>query len=147
MSEENLRVALALHDLWNSGDTSKIDEIYAEDFVAHWPPGSEVPTRRGRDGARFGVERIRRAFPDWHEEVLDAFASGDRVATRYVSTGTHRAPYWGIEPSGRRIEVEEISIYRIANGRVAEQWCMLDELARLRQLGVDDAYLRRLLSR
>ena len=146
MSEDALRVALALHDLWNTGDVSKIDEVYAEDFVAHWPPSSEVPTRRGRDGARFGVERIRRAFPDWHEDVLDAFASGDRVCTRYVSTGTHRGAYWNLEPTGRQIRVEEISIYRIEGGRVAEQWCMLDELARLRQLGVDDAYLRRLLS-
>jgi predicted ester cyclase len=43
--------------------------------------------------------------------VLDVFGSGDKVASRYVSTGTHRGTYWGIEPTGRRVEIEEISIF------------------------------------
>jgi predicted ester cyclase len=38
-------------------------------------------------------------------------------------------------PTGRAISVSEISIYRIVNGRVAEQWCLVDELARMQQLG------------
>jgi hypothetical protein len=38
-----------------------------------------------------------------------------------------------------------MSIFRIAGGRIAEQWCMFDELARLQQLGVDETYLRKVL--
>jgi ketosteroid isomerase-like protein len=110
-----------LHDIWNTGDVSAIDAVYAESFVAHWPPSSEIPTRHGLDGIRLGVTRIRTAFPDWHEEVIDVFASGDRVASRYISRGTHRGMYWGIEPTGLRIEVEEIAIFRcVADGRVEE---------------------------
>lgn len=135
-----------LHDIWNTGDVGAIDEVYAEEFVAHWPASSEIPERKGLDGIRLGVARIRQAFPDWHEDVLDIFGSGDRIASRYVSRGTHHGAYWGIEPTGLRIEVEEISIFRCgADGRVAEQWCMIDELVRLQQLRVSDAYLRRAL--
>lgn len=135
-----------LHDIWNTGDVSAIDAVYAEDFVAHWPPSSEIPTRRGLDGIRLGVTRIRTAFPDWHEEVVDVFANGDRVASRYISRGTHEGTYWGIAPTGLKIEVEEISIFRCAaDGRVAEQWCLIDELARLQQLKVSDIYLRKAL--
>jgi hypothetical protein len=85
-------------------------------------------------GIRFGVGRIRTAFPDWYEQVVDVFGSGDTVASRYVSTGTHTGTFWGIEPTGRRIEIQEISIVRIANDRIVEQWCMFDDLARLQLL-------------
>ena len=135
----------SLHEIWNTGNLELIDRVYAPDFLAHWPASSEVPERRGIDGIRFGVARIRTAFPDWHERVLDVFGSGDRVASRYVSTGTHQGAFWGIEPTGRRVEIEEISIFRIAGGRVAEQWCMFDELARLQQLGVGVDHLRKVL--
>jgi steroid delta-isomerase-like uncharacterized protein len=135
----------SLHEIWNTGNLELIDRVYAMDFVAHWPASSEVPERRGSDGVRFGVTRIRTAFPDWHERVLDVFGSAERVASRYVSTGTHQGPFWGIEATGRRVEIEEISIFRVAEGRVAEQWCMFDELARLQQLDVGVDYLRKVL--
>jgi predicted ester cyclase len=93
-------LVLALHDLWNTGNVSLIEQVYAPDFVAHWPPSSEVPERRGLEGIRFGVGRIRTAFPDWHEEVLDLFGSGDRATSRYVSRGTHCGAFWGIPPTG-----------------------------------------------
>jgi hypothetical protein len=72
-----------LHEIWNTGNLDLIDGVYAPDFVAHWPASSEAPERRGIDGIRFGVARIRRAFPHWHEQVLDVFGSGDRVAYQY----------------------------------------------------------------
>jgi ketosteroid isomerase-like protein len=86
----NIELVKALHQIWNTGDLALIDSVYADDFLAHWPSSSEVPERRGIEGIRFGVERIRTAFPDWHEQVMDVFGSGDRIASRYVSTGTHK---------------------------------------------------------
>ena len=134
-----------LHEIWNAGNLELIDSVYAPDFVAHWPASSEIPERRGIDGIRLGVTRIRTAFPDWHERVLDVFGSADKLASRYVSTGTHQGTFRGIEPTGRLVEVEEISIFRIAGDRVAEQWCMFDELARLQQLHVGVDQLRKAL--
>ena len=107
----NIELVKALHRIWNTGDLALIERVYARDFLAHWPASSEVPERRGIEGIRFGVERIRTAFPDWHEQVLDVFGAGDRVASRYVSTGTHKGAFWGIEPTGRRIEIQEMSIF------------------------------------
>jgi predicted ester cyclase len=43
------------------------------------------------------------------------------VVTRYVSPGTHRGDFWGVSPTGRKITVHEVSIYRIAEGNVIEQ--------------------------
>ena len=134
-----------LHEIWNTGNLELIENVYAPDFVAHWPASSKIPERRGIDGIRSGLTQTRIAFPDWYERVLDVFGSGDKVVSRYVSTGTHRGTFWGIEPAGRRVEIQEISIFRIAGDRVAEQWCMLDELARLQQLQVGVDQLRQAL--
>jgi predicted ester cyclase len=113
--------------------------------IGQSPPSSEIPIRRGIEGIGSAVERIRTAFPDWREKILDVFGSGDKVASRYVSTGTHKGLFWGIEATERRVEIQEISIFKIAGDRIVEQWCMIDELARFQQLGVDEAYLRKAL--
>ena len=127
-----------LHEAWNTGDLAAVDEIYAEDFVGHFPPSSHLPDRRGREGAREGIRRAKTAFPDWHEAVEAMVTEGNTVVTRYTSTGTHLGEFRGLPglaPTGRKITVPEISIYRVAGGKVAEQWCLLDELGRLQQLG------------
>lgn len=140
-----LTLARALHDIWNTGDAAKIADVYHPDYVAHWPASSETPERRGLDGVRYGISRIRIAFPDWREDIEDIFGADDKVCVRYVSTGTHRGVFWGLEPTGRPVRIQEMSIYRIAEGRIIEQWCMFDELARLQQLGVSEERLRQLI--
>jgi steroid delta-isomerase-like uncharacterized protein len=133
--ETNKAAVRRLHELWNSGDVASIPEIFHPDFAGHWPPSSRKPERRGLDEVRAGLLSTRTAFPDWHEHVVDMVAEGDRVVTRYVSTGTHRGDFWGLPPTGVRVTVHEMSIYRIAAGKVIEQWCSIDELERLIQLG------------
>jgi steroid delta-isomerase-like uncharacterized protein len=128
-------VVRRLHELWTTGDPDAATEVYAEDFVAHFPASGELPERRGVDGVRSGIRRIKTAFPDWREDVDDMVTEGNRVVTRYTSRGTHRGAFWGIAASGRRVELPEISIFRVARGKVAEQWCAFDELTRMQQLG------------
>ena len=116
-----------LHAIWNTGDVSLVPEVYSADFVVHWL--SSVPPRDsfGQDGAIGAIESTRAAFPDWYEDVVDMVIDGDRVVTRYVSTGTHEREYNGIPPTGMKIEIHEVSIYRINGGLVAEQWCVDNE--------------------
>ena len=124
-----------LHAIWNSGELAAIPEVYAPDFVGHWSKSWDAPESHGHAGVESAVLRVRSAFPDWHERVVDMIVEADRVVTRYVSTGTHDGPFIGLEATGRRIEIDEISIYRLAAGKVAEQWCLADDLTLMRQLG------------
>ena len=62
---------LKLHTLWSTGDMSLIKDIYDPNFIGHWPPGSETPTRQGFEGVEYGINRIRTAFPDWVENIED----------------------------------------------------------------------------
>ena len=123
-----------LHKVWNFNLLSEIPNIYTEDFVVHWSKANKEFSSFGHDGIKKVIEETLIAFPDWFEDVVDIIAENDRVVTRYVSTGTHSGPYQGIQPTGKKIKVEEISIFRLKENKVAEQWCLADDLALLKQL-------------
>lgn len=136
MSREEARALIErLHEIWSMGDVGAIAEVYAPDFVAHMPKGwGKGESRDGHDGIRRAIERLRTGFPDWCEHIDDLVVEGDKVAVRYHSTGTHLGPFGARAATGRHLCVDELSIFRIENGRVAEQWCLNDDLAFDKQL-------------
>lgn len=79
---------------------------------------------------------FRRAFPDWHEEIVELVAEGSTVAGRFKCSGTHRGEFMGEAPTGKRMEVEEVFFLRVEDGRFAEFWGLEDSLGRMRQLGL-----------
>lgn len=128
--QDNKALVERLHEIWNSGHVDLIPEVYAADFVAHFPKGwQETESRDGHDGIRRAIERLKAGFPDWHERIDDMVIDGDKVAVRYFSTGTNTGAFWGRPATGRKIAVDELSIFRIAGGRIAEQWCLVDDTA------------------
>lgn len=78
---------------------------------------------------------VRAAWPDHQWAIEDLIAEGDRVVVRLTSRATHRAAYGGIAPTGRPVAFGVVMIYRIASGRIAEQWGTADDLGRPLQLG------------
>jgi predicted ester cyclase len=51
-------------------------------------------------------------------------------------TGTNRGEYMGHAPTGKTVAYNEIVILRLAEGRIAEVWGLVDVLAQLHQLGL-----------
>jgi steroid delta-isomerase-like uncharacterized protein len=122
-----------VEEVWNGGDLDAVDRLVAEDYAAHDPVDAEPV--RGRAALKALVGDYRRAFPDLVNTIHDQVAEGDKVATRWSSTGTHHGPAFGLEPTGRRRDVTGIMIIRLENGLVAEEWHNWDALGLLRQLG------------
>ncbi len=79
-------------------------------------------------------------FPDFHVTIEDIIAEGDRVCVRMKVTGTHQSEYRGIAPTGKKMEVRGVQIYRIVDGKVVEGWTDYnfypDQLDVLMKLGV-----------
>lgn len=78
---------------------------------------------------------LRAAFPDRVDVIERVIADGDRVGLLFRVTGTHTGNFFGIEPTGKRIDVYEVALLRIVNGQMVEGWFMMDEAELLRQLG------------
>jgi steroid delta-isomerase-like uncharacterized protein len=137
-AEENTRLVSRIWtEIWNKGDLAVCDEVFSKDYAGYLP-GMPEPVR-GPEGFRQLVQGYRTAFPDVHLTVEDVFALGDRVAVRWVSRGTHLGPLMGIPPTQRRIEIMGISIFRIAEHQVAEEWEGFDTMGLMQQLGVGGA--------
>jgi steroid delta-isomerase-like uncharacterized protein len=110
-------------EVWSKGNFDSISSIYTEDYVGHFPGGQTV---NGRDGLRKAVQSHRASFPNWDEQVLEIIVEGNHAATRYRSRGTHEGEFLGIPATGNEIDVLEASIYRMVDGKIAEQWAFPD---------------------
>jgi steroid delta-isomerase-like uncharacterized protein len=106
------------------------DELVAEDYVSHGP---QAPPAEGPDGVRARVGLYQEAV-DGHWDVQEMFSAGDRVVARWIGSGTHRGELMGLEPTGKPILVEAISVFRIADGKIAEEWTVWDALGLLQQV-------------
>jgi predicted ester cyclase len=60
---------------------------------------------------------------------VDIIIEKDKVVTRYKASATHTKTYEGIDSTGTKVMIAEISIYRIKDGKLAEQWCLMDDSA------------------
>lgn len=108
-------------------------ELVATDFTGHFPGQPPI----------YGLEAFRQfgsayftAFPDLQITPEDLVAEGDKVTMRYGWRGTHKAELMGIPATGKQVTASGISILRIADGKIAEQWDNFDNLGMLQQLGV-----------
>jgi len=111
-----------------------IDEIFAADFTLHDPdlPGGA----QGPEGIKRVVETFVDAFPDLQVSLDDELSSGEKVVTRWTSRGTREGELMSIAPTGSRIEVTAVGIWRVADGKIAEAWLVFDALGMMQQLGV-----------
>jgi steroid delta-isomerase-like uncharacterized protein len=132
MSTENETLVRRFFDEFCNQRRSEVaDELIAEDYVSFGP---QAPPAEGRDGVRERVGLYQEAV-DGHWNVEEVWSAGDRVVARWTGTGTHRGELMGIEPTGRPISVDAISIFRISNGQIAEEWTVWDALGLLQQVG------------
>lgn len=134
-TEENKAyVRRQIDELWNKGNLDAADECFTPDFVGHDPVNPEEI--RGPDGFRQSVAATRSAFPNFHVEIIDQVAEGDKVVTRYVTSGTHQGELPGIRPTGKRIEVAGMGIDYFSEGKIAESWEYYDVMGMMQQMGV-----------
>ena len=132
MSERTKEIARRLvEDAENRGDLTIVDELCAEDFINHTPFGE----MHGREAARQFISMLRAAFPDLYVVVEDQIAEADQVVTRWIARGTHQGDFQSVPPTGRQMEIMGITISRIADGRIIEQWANPDLLSLLQQIG------------
>ena len=121
-------------EIWNKGNLEIMDELYSPNFVWHFlPTGSETI---GLDSLREEVRNHRKAFPDWTEEIKHIIAEGDLVVIHFVSKGTNEGSFMGNPPTGKTVQINEMSIFRIEDGKIAEQWLIPDLLSLNQQLGL-----------
>ncbi len=115
-------------------------EVFSEGRLDRMP--SYLAGEEFIGGVRDLVERWRTAFPDFLEEVTEAFQDGDRVITVSELSGTHRGVLESrlgpVQPTGRVVRWSRIAVRRLQGDRFADGFFEEDEIGLLGQLGVLD---------
>jgi len=110
-----------------------VDGLVTDDFVWHGPGGDG-----DKDFLRGATTRMAGALTDIRFLIDDELADGDLVAVRLTAAATAAADFPGIEGSaGRRYSIEEIHIFLLRFGRVAEHWHQYDAMGQQAQLRGD----------
>ncbi|MEA3144457.1 MAG: hypothetical protein QOG31_1781 [Thermoplasmata archaeon] len=120
----------AFYDAYNQHDARLLDAVLAPAYVGH-VNGREVA---GLGAARQVVGAFIAAFPDCAYTVLDGVREADRVAVRWEMAGTHRGTFMDRPPTGRRVHAAGVTLFRVAEGRIAELWSFWDAQGLLAQL-------------
>jgi predicted ester cyclase len=110
------------------------DEVCSPDYVCHF---AGAPGPMTLDEHREATRLAMAAFPDFKTEFNDIMAEADKVAWRVTPSGTHKAEFMGIPPTGKKIKYTAMMIVRIKEGKVAEAWGVADSLGMMEQLGME----------
>jgi steroid delta-isomerase-like uncharacterized protein len=111
------------------GNFGALDAIVSPDYVLH---PEEI---RGVEGLKEMVETYRSAIADLRITIDQQFTEGDCVATRFTVRGTHEGDLMGTPPTGRGVEFTGITISRCRDGKIVEEWELVDTVGLLRQVG------------
>jgi len=107
----------------NAGDFEALKELYSPKFIQH-QPGNEKKIRWA--GFELGCRIVKQKMPTIRYEVEDIIAEGDKVALRLKAIVTYKETYITGNRGAGKVEFTEMDMFRIKDGRIAEEWCEYD---------------------
>ncbi len=126
-------IVAAYWQAYNAAEWDALRGLVAEDYVHH----SGDAESHDVDFFVAGAMGLRAAFPDVRVEVRDMVAEDERVAVRWVARATHTGSLFGEIATGRPIAIDGATIHRVVDGRIAEDWEVMNEGALRDQLAAE----------
>jgi steroid delta-isomerase-like uncharacterized protein len=134
LQEQNKAFAKrAFEELLSKGRFELAEQLYAKDFVNH---GIHRDISLEEDQA--ALKGWHQAFPDISIVPEKLIADGDQVAVYWIARGTNTGAGNGLPATGKKAEQSGITIWRIVDGKIKEEWSAFDQLSLMQQLGLLD---------
>jgi predicted ester cyclase len=132
-TEANLLATRRYATFWNTGDPALAKLALAPTFIDHTlPHGRE----QGPGGPLQASRGFRTAVPDLRAEVTDMIAAGDRVSVHLHFSGHFTGQFGKVQGKGQIIDFQAFDLYRVADGRITDNWHLEDNLTLLQQMGI-----------
>ena len=133
MTQDNSAIVRRFVDeVINQGKMDSAGEFVWEDVVEQVPLPGQGP---GLEGLKDVLRGMRSAFPDIDFSIKEQVCEGDKVASRFEWTGTHKAEFMGVPATGRQVRVWGVVIDRLEAGRIKDTRILMDALGLMMQLG------------
>ena len=132
LQEQNKAIAKrAFEEILSQGHFELAEQLYARDFVNHGVH---------RDAT---LEEDQTALRGWHQAFSDIaivpeklIAEGELVTVYWIARGTNTGTGNGLPATGKKAELAGITIWRIVDGKIKEEWSAFDQLSLMQQLGL-----------
>jgi steroid delta-isomerase-like uncharacterized protein len=132
LQEQNKAVARrAFEEILSQGRFELAEQLYAKDFINHGIHSTA------------NLEEDQAALKGWHQAFSDIvivpeklIAEGDLVSIYWVARGTNTGTGNGLPATGKKAELAGITIWRIVDGKIKEEWSAFDQLSMMQQLGL-----------
>ena len=132
LTEQNKAIARrAFEEILNKGDFELAKQLYAKDFVNH---GIHRDASLEEDQA--ALKGWHQAFPDVVIAPEKLIAEDDLVTVYWIARGTNTGTGNGLPATGKKAELSGITIWRIVDGKIKEEWSAFDQLSMMQQLGL-----------
>ena len=128
--EENKALGRRLTEASNKQDYDAFDEIMGADYHNH------NYDLHGPEGYKQFLGMFTQAFPDFHATDEHILAEGDKVMLQGTATGTHKGDFRGIAPTDKKVTFGYVNIFRIADGKIVEEWDVYDVMNAYQELGI-----------
>ncbi|HZU67719.1 MAG TPA: ester cyclase [Ktedonobacteraceae bacterium] len=133
-TETNKAVVQQFLEAWSKNDLATLASIVTGDWTNF--DDNLPPLPRGPQGAQALSNLFHAGIPDMQVTFESVIAEGDLVAIRWLNQGTHTGELLGIPPTGKSASVRATGIFRVVDGKVAENHVNFDALGMLQQLGI-----------
>ena len=138
-SDQNKKLLREFLAAFSEGDLDSMMDMCVDDYVWQGSDPAGIGVARGKEAFREAVASFKNALPDCRAEILDMVAEGDRVAIRFREYGHHTGAEWlGAAPQGAFVEWYPFAIYRVENGKLAEEWFTDDPYQIMKSLGITE---------
>jgi steroid delta-isomerase-like uncharacterized protein len=132
LQDQNKAIARrAFVEVLSDGRFELAEQLYAKDFINHGVHSNA------------SLEEDQAALKGWHQPFPDVvvvpeklIAEGDLVTIYWVARGTNTATGNGLPATGKKAELAGITIWRIVDGKIKEEWSAFDQLSMMQQLGL-----------
>jgi steroid delta-isomerase-like uncharacterized protein len=132
LQEQNKEIAKrAFEEILSHGRFELAEQLYAKDFINH---GIHSTANLEEDQA--ALKGWHQAFPDVVIVPEKLIAEGDLVTIYWVARGTNTGTGNGLPATGKKVELAGITIWRIVDSKIKEEWSAFDQLSMMQQLGL-----------
>jgi steroid delta-isomerase-like uncharacterized protein len=132
LQEQNKAIARrAFEEILSRGRFELARELYASDFTNHG-----IRRNASLEEDQAALRGSHQAFPDVSIVAEKLIAEGDWVAIYWMARGTNTGTGNGLPAPGKKAELSGITIWRIADGKISEEWSAFDQLSMMQQLGL-----------
>ena len=132
LQEQNKAIAKrAFEEILSHGRFELAEQLYAKDFVNHG-----IHSNASLQEDQTALKGWHAAFPDVVVVPEKLIAEDDLVTIYWIARGTNTGTGNGLPATGKKAELAGITIWRIVNGKIKEEWSAVDQLSMMKQLGL-----------